>query len=53
MLYLNSGLTEILIKCTDQIGAPQEKSKAFKYQEVKSKNILFFSVKRSLKAMVN
>lgn len=45
MLYLNSGPTEILIKCTDQIGAPQEKSKAFKYQEVKSKIFYFFLLK--------
>ena len=45
MLYLNSGLTEILIKCTDRIGAPQEKSKAFKYQEVKSKIFYFFLLK--------
>ena len=45
MLYLNSGLTEILRKCTDQIGAPQEKSKAFKYQEVKSKIFYFFLLK--------
>lgn len=46
MLYLNSGPTEILIKCTEQIGALQEKkSKAFKYQEVKSKIFYFFLLK--------